>query len=76
MHVKVCGSASSASAMVAMDRTLEVLLFLSLILYFFVARPMHDVVFVAVGQGGEHVRRDALQLIEIHRRLPSALQLM
>ena len=37
---------------------------------------MHDVVFVAVGQGGEDVRRDALQLIEIHRRLPSGFQLL
>ena len=37
---------------------------------------MHDVVFVAVGQGREDVRCNALQLIQIHRRLPSGLQLM
>ena len=37
---------------------------------------MHVVVLVAAGQGGEDVRRDALQLIDIHRRLPSGLQLL
>ena len=40
------------------------------------ARPMHDLVLVAVGKGGEDVRRDALQLIEVHRRLASGVQLL